>query len=182
VQLVAKRLELARELAPGAAVVAFLINPRNPNSTIDTKDMDAAARILGQQIAVVSASTESECDAGFASLAQRRAGALIVESDPFFNSITERLVSLASRHSMPVVYPRREFVAAGGLMSYGTSLTDAYRQVGIYTGRILKGDKPANLPILLPTRFETVVNLKTARALSLEVPTAILLRADEVVE
>ena len=118
----------------------------------------------------------------YARLVERGVRALIVQSDPFFNSITERLVTLASRYSVPVVSPRREFVAAGGLMSYGTSLTDAYRQLGIYTARILKGDKPANLPVVLPTRFETLVNLRTAKDLGLTMPTPILLRADEVIE
>jgi len=182
VQLVAKRLELAHELKPGATAIAFLANPANPNSKIDTAEIDDAARTLGQRVVILKATTESECDAAFASLAQHRVGALIVESDPFFNKVTDRLVALELRHSVPVIYPRREFVAAGGLMSYGSSLTEAYRQVGIYTGRILKGDKASELPILLPTRFELVLDLKRASTLGVTIPTSILLRADEVIE
>jgi putative ABC transport system substrate-binding protein len=182
VQLVAKRLELAHELAPNAAAIAFLVNPTNPNSRIDTAEIDDAARTLGRRVAILEAGTEAECDAAFARLSEDRAGALIVESDPFFNKMTDRLVALARRHSVPVIYPRREFAAVGGLISYGSSLTEAYRQVGIYTGRVLKGDKPADLPILLPTRFELIVNLKTASAFGITMPTSILLRADEVIE
>jgi putative tryptophan/tyrosine transport system substrate-binding protein len=182
VQLVAKRLELAHELVPKSAMVGFLANPANPNSKIDTAEIDEAARTLGHEAVILEAATESECEAAFASLRQRRVAALIVESDPFFNKLTDPLVALALRHSIPVVYPRREFVSAGGLMSYGSSLTEAYRQVGIYAGRILKGDKPSDLPILLPSKFELVVNLKTANSFGLTMPTSILLRADEVIE
>jgi len=182
VQLVAKRLELAHELVPKSAVVGFLANPGNPNSKIDTAEIDQAARTLGHEAVILEAATESECEAVFISLRQRQVAALIVESDPFFNKLTDRLVALAQRHSIPVVYPRREFTSAGGLMSYGSSLTEAYRQVGIYVGRILKGDKPSDLPILLPSKFELVVNLKTANSFGLTMPTSILLRADEVIE
>jgi putative ABC transport system substrate-binding protein len=182
VQLVAKRLELAHELVPKGAAIAFLANPTNPNSKIDTAEIDDAARTLGHPVVILNAATENECDAAFASLLQRQVTALIVESDPFFNKLTDRLVALALRHSVPVVYPRREFASAGGLVSYGSSLTEAYRQVGIYTGRILKGDKPSDLPILLPSKFEMVVNLKTANTFGLTMPTSILLRADEVIE
>jgi putative ABC transport system substrate-binding protein len=182
VQLVAKRLELAHELVPKSAVVGFLANPGNPNSKIDTAEIDQAARTLGHEAVILEAATESECEAVFISLRQRQVAALIVESDPFFNKLTDRLVALAQRYSIPVVYPRREFASAGGLMSYGSSLTEAYRQVGIYAGRILKGDKPSDLPILLPSKFELVVNLKTANSFGLTMPTSILLRADEVIE
>jgi putative ABC transport system substrate-binding protein len=145
-------------------------------------EIEDAARTLGQRVVTLQAATEDQCASAFAGLAQHQAGAVIVESDPFFNGATEQLVTLAARHSVPVVFPRREFTVAGGLASYGTSLTEAYRQLGIYTGRILKGDNPADLPILLPSRYELVVNLKTAKVLGIETPTSILLRADEVIE
>jgi putative ABC transport system substrate-binding protein len=182
VQLVAKRLELARELAGDSGLVAFLVNPINPNSRIDIKEMEAAAKELGQAVELLPASSESECDAAFVNLTQKGGKALIVESDPFFNSMVERLVTLARRSAVPVVFARREFAIAGGLMSYGSSLSEAYRQLGIYTGRVLKGDKPSDLPIVLPTRFELIVNLRTANELGITIPTAILLRADEVIE
>jgi putative ABC transport system substrate-binding protein len=182
VQLVPKRLELARELSGKDATIGFLANANNPNSKIDRREVEEAGSTLGQAVAIIYAGTEAECDAAFAVVAQRRLGALIVESDPFFIGVTTRLVTLAARHAVPVIFPRREFTEAGGLLSYGSSLTEAYRQVGIYAGRILKGAKPAELPIVLPSRFELVVNLKTARALGIELPTAILLRADEVIE
>ena len=139
-------------------------------------------RAIGQKIVILDVATEADIGAAFTTLTQIRSGAVIVESDPFFNSITESLVALAGRSEVPVVFPRREFVLAGGLISYGSSLTEAYRQLGIYAGRILKGDKPADLPILLPSKFELVVNLKTAKALGFDLPTSILLRADEVIE
>lgn len=182
VQLVPKRLQLVRELAPDADVIAFLMNPTNPNSSIDTREMEGAARTLRHKIAFVGAASADECDAAFASLARQGIRALIVESDPYFNGLANRFVALAERHSIAAIYPRREFVAAGGLMSYGSSLTEAYRQLGIYTGRVLKGDKPAELPILLPAKFEMVVNLKAAKTLGLTVPPSILLGADEVIE
>jgi ABC-type uncharacterized transport system substrate-binding protein len=182
VQLVAKRLELARELAPDAVAIGFLANPNNANYKMDKREIEEAARTLGQKIVILHAGTEDECDAAFADLAKHQVGALIVESDPFYNEITVRLVVLAARRSVPVVFARREFAVAGGLLSYGTSLTAAYRQLGIYTGRILKGSKPADLPVLLPSRYELVLNLKTAKALGITVPTAILVRADEVIE
>jgi putative ABC transport system substrate-binding protein len=182
VQLVAKRLELARELAPDAVAIGFLANPNNANYKIDKREIEETARTLGQKVIILHAGTEDECDAAFADLAKHQVGALIVESDPFFNGIPVRLVVLAARRSVPVVFPRREFVVAGGLLSYGSSLTEAYRQLGIYTGRILKGSKPADLPVLLPSRYELVLNLKTAKALGIAVPTAILVRADEVIE
>jgi putative ABC transport system substrate-binding protein len=182
VQLVPKRLELARELAAKATAIAFLENPTNPNSKTDRNEIVAAAQKVGQHIATLDAATEKEADAAFANLAQRQIGAVILESDPFFNGIAKQLVELAARYSVPVIFPRREFAVAGGLMSYGSNLSEAYRQAGIYTGRILKGDKTADLPILFPTKFELVVNLKTAKALGIKVPTSILLLADEVIE
>jgi hypothetical protein len=159
-----------------------LPDPNNANYQIYMREADEAAKALGQKIIVLHAGTENECDAAFAELARQQAGALIVESDPFFNEITVHLVVSAARLSIPVVFSRREFTVAGGLLSYGASLTEAYRQVGIYTGRILKGAKPAELPILLPSRYELVLNLKTAKALGIAVPTSVLVRADEVIE
>jgi putative ABC transport system substrate-binding protein len=182
VQLVAKRLELAREFAPNAVTIGFLANPNNSNYKIDIREIDEAAKTLGQKVLILDAGTENECDAAFAELTQHQIGALIVQSDPFFNEIKVHLVVSAARRSIPVVFPRREFTVAGGLLSYGTSLTEAYRQVGIYTGRILKGAKPTELPILLPSRYELVLNLKTAKALGIAVPTSVLVRADEVIE
>ena len=182
VPLVAKRLELARELAPQSVAIGFLANPNNANYKMDKRKIEEAARTLGHKVVILNAGTEDECDAAFADLATHQVGALIVESDPFFNEITVHLVVLAARRSVPVVFARREFAVAGGLLSYGTSLTEAYRQLGIYTGRILSGSKPSDLPILLPSRYELVLNLKTAKALGITVPTAILVRADEVIE
>lgn len=182
VQLVPKRLELARELAANAKAIAFLENPTNPNAKTDRNEFVATAEKVGQPVATLAAATEEETDAAFVNLAQRQMGAVIVQSDPFFNNVTQRLVELAARYSVPVIFPRREFVIAGGLMSYGSSLSEAYRQAGIYTGRVLKGDKAGDLPFLFPTKFELVVNLKTAKALGITIPTSILLFADEVVE
>jgi len=180
--LVPKRVEIAHELAPNAPTIAFLVNPTNPDSTLEKPRVEASAKALGQRVVLLNAATENECGAAFESLAQHQASAVIVESDPFFNTITNRLVALARHHGALVVYPRREFVLANGLISYGSSLTDAYRQVGIYTGRILKGDKISELPILLPTKFEMVVNLKAATAFGITMPTSLLVRADEVIE
>ncbi len=182
VQLVAKRLELAREFVAGSDVIAFLENPSNPNSRIDSKELAETAAKLQQKFVLVPATAENECAPAFSALVRQGAKALIVQSDPFFNSVVERLVALASQHAIPVVFPRREFTAAGGLMSYGSSLSETYRQVGIYTGRVLKGDWPGDLPFVFPTRYELVINLKAAKSLGLTMPTPILLRADEVIE
>jgi len=177
-----KRLELMRQLLPANTSIAVLVNPNNPNANIDTPELQDAARTLGQSISLLRASTETEIDGVFATLSDRRVSALLVNTDPFFLARRDQFVSLAARHAIPTSYFVREFVAAGGLMSYGTSLTDAYHQVGVYTGRILKGEKPANLPVVQPTKFEFVINLKTAKALGIEVPPTLLARADDVIE
>ena len=182
VELMAKRLEMLSELVPQAGVIALLVNPNTSTTERMIHDEQEAARVKGVQLHVVKAGSESEIDAAFASLAQLQAGALLVSRDPFFNSRREQLVALAARHAVPAIYPWREFTAAGGLISYGPSLTAALRQVGIYAGKILKGAKPADLPVEQATKLELVVNLKTAKALGLTIPQSILARADEVIE
>ena len=176
-ELVPKRLELLSELAPQTKVIALLLHPNSPA----TGGVQQAARTKGLELHVLRASTESEIDAAFASLVPLHAGALLVGADPFFFSRGEQLIALAARHAVPAIYSEREFAAAGGLISYGTSRTAAYRQVGTYVGRVLKGAKPADLPVQQPTTFELVVNLNTAKALGLTIPQAILRLADEVV-
>jgi putative ABC transport system substrate-binding protein len=182
VQLVAKRLELARELGDKSGLVAFLVNPDNPNSQINIREMERIAKGLAQPLLLLHASNEADCEVAFANIEQQRVKALIVDSDPYFNGIIERLVILARGHAIPTVFSRREYTTAGGLMSYGSGLPEAYRQLGIYAGRVLKGDKPADLPFLLPTKFELIVNLKTAKLLGITMPTSVLLLADEVIE
>jgi putative tryptophan/tyrosine transport system substrate-binding protein len=179
----AKQMELLHELVPAATLIALLVNPANP-VLADTlsRDLQTAARAMRQQILVVSASTESDVDAAFATLVEQKVGALVVGNDPFFNARPNQLVALAARHAVPAIYPYREFAAAGGLMSYGSNLADPYRLVGVYTGRILNGEKPANLPIQLATKVEFVINLRTAKALGLTFPITLLGRADEVIE
>jgi len=181
-ELTPKRLELAHELVPTATVVAVLINPSNPSAENQTRDLAAVAATLGLQLHVLRASTEAEIDDAFTTLLQERAGVLVIVGDAFFNSRTERLAALTVRHSVPAIYQHREFIAAGGLMSYAGSITDSYRLAGGYTGRILKGDKPADLPVQQSTKVELTINLKTAKALGLTIPTALLARADEVIE
>ncbi len=182
VELMPKRLELISELVPQAGVIALLVNPNNPNTERTIRDMEEAARAKGVQLNILKAGTESEIDAAFASLVQLPAGALVVVGDPLFINRREQLVALASRHAVPAIYAFREYAAAGGLISYGTSFTAAYRQLGTYAGKILKGAKPADLPVQQPTTFELVVNLNTAKALGLTIPQTIVLRADEVIE
>ena len=182
-ELAAKRLALLRELLPGAARVAVLVNPSNaPNTEITLKDVEAAAGSIGLQIQVLRASTSSEINAVFATIVGERPDALFVGQDGFFNSRRVQLTHLASRHALPAIYGGRDFVVAGGLMSYGSNITDAYRQVGGYTGRILKGTKPADLPVVQASKFELVINAQTAKLLELTVPAKLLSIADEVIE
>jgi len=183
VELGPKQLEVLRELVPTATIIALLVNPTNPtNAERLSRDLQAAARILGLQLHVLHASTERDFDAVFASLPQLRASALVIGSDPFFDSHSQQLAALALRHAMPTMYPFREYAVAGGLISYGNSIADAHRQVGVYTGRVLKGEKPADLPIQQSVKVELVINLKTARMLGLTFPVTLLGRADEVIE
>jgi putative tryptophan/tyrosine transport system substrate-binding protein len=180
--LVAKQLGLLQEFVPAASEFGLLINPSNPNAESDMRHAEAAADSLGRKIHIVHASTERDLGMAFAALMERRAAALVVAPDARFIGQREQLVTLAARHAIPTIYSNRVYADAGGLMSYGASQLDAYRQAGIYVGRILSGEKPANLPVIQPTKFELVINLKTARALSLQVPDKLLALADEVIE
>jgi ABC-type uncharacterized transport system substrate-binding protein len=177
-----KRLGLLHDLIPRAKSIAILANPNTPGVEDQLQDARSAARTIGIEIHVLEARNESEINTAFAILSQVRAEALLVAADPFFNAQRLYLVTLAARHVVPAIFEFREFAAVGGLMSYGTDLADAYRQVGIYVGRILKGDKPADLPVVQPTKFELVINLKTAKALGITVPPLLLAQADEVIE
>jgi putative tryptophan/tyrosine transport system substrate-binding protein len=181
-ELATKRLSLLYDLDPGMRNVAILVNPESTRADVEIENVIVAARDTGRPLFVLRASSISEIDAAFASLAEQRLRALIISADPLFMTRRAQLVGLAASHKMPVVYPFREFVDDGGLMSYGPSLTSAYRQAGIYAGEILKGAKPADLPIVLPTKYEFVINLKTAKAFGLEIPDKLLALADEVIE
>jgi ABC-type uncharacterized transport system substrate-binding protein len=180
--LVAKQLELLHELIPQATVISVLVNPNFPGTAFQLRDVQEAARTLGHPMHVLNASTGSEINTAFATIAQQRTDALLVAGDPFFLSRLSQFITLAARHAVPTIYPQREYVAGGGLISYGTSVTDAYRQVGVYVGRILNGAKPTDLPVMRATKFELVINLQTAKLLGLEVPPTLLARADEVIE
>jgi putative ABC transport system substrate-binding protein len=178
----AKRLELLRQLAPRATTIAMLVNPNSPNTEAERKDVQAAAQAIGQQLLILDVSSDREIETAFATFVQRGAGALLTGSGAFLNSSRERVVALAARHGLPAMYAQREAALAGGLMSYGPSITDAYRQAGMYAGRILKGEKPADLPVMRSTKFDFMINLKTARTLGLEIPPTLLALADEVIE
>jgi ABC-type uncharacterized transport system substrate-binding protein len=178
----AKRLELLRELVPNAGVIAMLVNPNFPEAESQSKDVKEAARLLGQQVHILNASSEGDLNEAFATFVQLQVGALLVTIDPLFTSRREQLVTLAARHKIPAIYFERQFVLAGGLMSYAANLADGYRQAGIYVARILNGAKPADLPVVQPTKFELVINLKTAKALGLTVPMIMQMTADEVIE
>ena len=180
--LVAKQFEVLHETVPKTALIGFLVNPTNQNAEPDTKNVLAAAELVGQKMAIVEAQTDSELEAAFATLVQQRTGALVVEADPFFVNRSNKLVELTARQKVPAIYFLREFVVAGGLMSYGTSITEAFHLAGLYAGRILKGEKPADLPVQQSTKVELVINLKTAKALGLTVPPQIVARADDLIE
>jgi putative tryptophan/tyrosine transport system substrate-binding protein len=177
-----KRLELLRELVPKASLIGALLNPYSPNFDVDVRDLPAAARNIGRETVLLKAGTEQEIDTAFANAAGHGVAALVVENDAYFSSQREQIVGLAARYGLPAVYGLREAALIGGLMSYAPKLDDLHRQVGIYVGRILKGEKPADLPVQQPTKFELVINLKTAKALGLTVPNTLLVAADEVIE
>jgi putative tryptophan/tyrosine transport system substrate-binding protein len=177
-----KRLELMRQLAPKATAIGMIVNPGSPNTDAERRDVQTAARAIGQELVLLDVSTGRDIETAFEKLVGYRAGALLIGAGAFLNSNRERIVALAARHQLPAMYAQREAVLAGGLMSYGPSITDAHRQAGIYAGRILKGERPADLPVMRSTRFELVLNLKTVRALGLTVPPTLLALADEVIE
>jgi putative ABC transport system substrate-binding protein len=180
--LIAKRLELLRELVPGVALVGVLMNTDNPNVEINTRDLQLAAHTVGQQILIVGASREHGFDAAFTALAKQKAGALFISPDAFFQSRRVEIAILAARHAIPAISSTREFAESGGLISYGASQIWASEQAGVYMGRIVKGEKPSDLPVMQPTKFELVINRRTAKTLGLDVPTTLLARADEVIE
>jgi len=182
VEVAAKRLEVAHQLVPAATMMALLVNPTSPNTETVSSDLQVAARTLGVQLRTLPASSEREIDDGFAAAAQLRAGALVIGSDPFFNSRSEQLGALTLRHALPTIYQYRAFAAAGGLVSYSGSNSDSYRTAGIYVGRILSGAKPAELPVEQSTKVELIINLKTAKTLGITFPITLLGRADEVIE
>ena len=177
-----KRLELLHQLVPTATVIAVLINPTRTNVDTETRELQAAANQLRIKLHILHASADGDFDTVFTHLVELHAGGLVISGDPFFNSRSEQLAALAIRHAVPAVYQFHEFAAAGGLVSYGSSITNTHRLAGIYTGRILKGEKPADLPVQQPTKVELIINLKTAKALGIEVPPSLLARADEVIE
>ena len=181
-ELTAKRLELVRQLVSPAATVAVLVNPNSPEVAPQLADVQSASRAMGQPILILNASNESDFDTAFASLVQHRADALLVTNDAFLFNRRDQIAALATRNAVPTIYDRREYAAAGGLISYGPNYVDAYRQAGIYAGRILKGEKPGDLPVMQSTKFELVINLKAAKALGLEIPPILLALADEVIE
>jgi len=181
-ELVEKRLGLLRDLVPAATSVAVLLNPNFTPAVVNAQESEAAARAIGKKVTIFNASSDAEIETAFAKIMQARSGALLVGADPFFNSRRGLIVALASHHAIPAIYEWREFAEAGGLISYGTSLVEAYRQQGIYAGRILKGEKPADLPVVQLSKFELVINLNTARALGLVIPSGVLAIADEVIE
>jgi putative tryptophan/tyrosine transport system substrate-binding protein len=182
VAMEAKRLQLLRELAPNVSVIAIVLNPNNPQADEQLQELQDAGHALGVQVEPFKAGSPSEIDTAFLNLVERRAGALLMAADAFFNTRREQFIVLSARHALPAIFPYREFPAAGGLMSYGTSLADAYRQEGIYAGRILKGEKPAEMPVQQAVKIELVINLQTAKSLGLTIPLALLARADEVIE
>jgi len=182
VEMAPKRLDILHQLIPNTSTVAMLVNPKYQTTAAEVRNVEDAARALGIKISVLNASTEDEIDTAFTTIVQQKADALIIGTEPFLLGRRDQLVQLAARHSIPTIYFVREFADAGGLLSYGPSVANGYRQVGIYTGRILGGAKPAELPVLQPTSFQLVINLKTARALRLNVPAALLATADEVIE
>ena len=177
-----KRLSIIRDLVPNGTVIGFLLNPKNPNAQSDRKEFPAAAQAIGQQAVVLEATTEAELEAVFAGLAGRKIGAIVVNSDSFFLGRRNQIVAMAAKHRVPAMYDCRDFVAAGGLIGYGASRSDIFRQAGIHVGRILKGAKPATLPVVQPTKFELIVNMKVAKALDVRIPSTLLANADEVIE
>jgi putative ABC transport system substrate-binding protein len=181
-EMEAKRLALLHELVPTATMIGVIVNPSSPSIDTQLQGVNSAARALGRQIQIVNATNERELDAAFASLAQSKAGALLIASNAYFTSRRDQIVALAAQRAIPAIYDQREFPMAGGLVSYGTNLSDSYRLMGVYTGKILKGEKPTDLPVQQSTKFELVINLKTAKTLGLDVPPALSARADEVIE
>jgi putative ABC transport system substrate-binding protein len=178
----AKRLGLLRDLVPGADVIALLVNPNTQVGRVQTKDVQEAARALGQSLVVLDGGSDESIDASFAALTQQHVAALMVGADPFFDTRRDRLIALAAQHQVPAIYQFREYALAGGLMSYGASITDMYRQIGLYVGRVLKGEKPGDLPVVQVTKFELLINLKTAKTLGVKISDNVLSLADEVIE